>query len=257
MFFLLIRVHYMSKETWKKIGKIAGDVLFAIVIIFILFIAITNLSAKNEKNGIPNIFGKGYLTVNSGSMDGNEKDSFSTNDLIVVNLVAKNKSIDVTNLKVGQIVTYYDGYEDKIISHRIVRITELNSYIVKGDACEDWDLTEVRFDEVIAVYDHQVKGLGKTMSWFGTPEGFFVVVVLPCILFLVYEVYKFVKVLLDYQKEKNSGDENEKKLAARKQALDDLVKDGVLTQEQADAKLAEYKASLEPVEVEAEEAPAE
>ena len=263
----------MEKSKGKKIAKIVGDVLFFLVIAFILFIAIMNLRSK-KNNGLPNIFGTAYVDVLSGSMDGDKPDSFAEGDLVIAKIVTdKNREEIIRNLKVGDIITYIDYNQTTdgsgmIISHRIIIINNpieeggdfhFPSYIVQGDnEAYGAGTTNVPGGRVLAVYKSHVKGLGNVLGWFGTPPGFFVIVVLPCILFLVYEIYKFIKVLIEYQNEKNkkANDENDKDklIALRKDALDDLVKQGILTQEQADEKLDEYKASLESKQEETKEA---
>ena len=242
----------MKKETLKKIAKIVGDVLFGIVLVFLLFIAVVNLRAKSS-NGLPNMFGTGYLSVLTDSMDGDQKDSFKSGDLVVVDVVNDKNRVDkALTLNVGQIITYYDYSEEKIISHRIIEIESQSStgavYVVKGDSPYAVATTRVGSGEILGVYKRHIKGLGKVFDWVGHGVGFFIVVVLPCILFLLYEVYRFIRVLLEYNKEKNSQDTNEKQIENRKKALDSLVADGTITQEQADAKLQEYIKSLTPEE---------
>ena len=227
-----------------------------------------NLRAK-KNNGIPNIFGTGYINVLSGSMDGDKEDSFAQGDLVVAKVVTDNNREEIIrSLKVNDIITYIDYNMTKdpngmIISHRIVAITNpvaegdnfhFPTYIVEGDNKEvyGYGSTTVPGARVLAVYKNHVGGLGNVLGWFGTPPGFFVIVVLPCILFLVFEIYKFIKVLIEYQNEKNkkndAENDREKLIALRKDALDELVKSGILTQEQADEKLDEYVKSLEPTE---------
>lgn len=263
----------MEKSKGKKVAKIIGDVLFFVVIAFILFIAVMNLRSK-KNNGLPNIFGTAYVNVLSGSMDGDKPDSFAEGDLVIAKIVTdKNREEIIRSLKVNDIITYIDYNQTTdgsgmIISHRIVSIVNpleeggdfhFPSYIVQGDN-EEYGAgsTNVPGGRVLAVYKSHVKGLGNVLGWFGTPPGFFVIVVLPCILFLVYEIYKFIKVLIEFQNEKNKKsneeEDKDKLIALRKDALDDLVKQGILTQEQADEKLDEYKASLEPKQEEAQEA---
>ena len=255
----------MEKKTGKKVLKIIGDVVFVIVILFALFIAVINLKAK-ASNGIPNLFGRGFLTVNSDSMAGNQKDSFTTKDLLVVDIVTdKNYEDRVLNLEVGDIVTYYDYGEGKVISHRIINVVETTdpnnpTFTLKGD---NWAVTtNVSARSVLAIFDHKVAGVGSIMAWFSSGLGFFVIVVLPCVLFLAYEIYRFIKTLNEYNREKNKEahkEDNTRLVSLRKEALDDLVKSGVLTQEEADKKLQEYAESLKPVEAEEnkESAPAE
>ena len=242
----------MKKETLKKIGKIIGNVVFGIFLVFILFVAIVNLNAK-KKQGLPNLFGTGYLTVLTDSMDGDKPDSFKAGDLVVVDVVNDDNRVEkAVNLEVGTIITYYDYDEEKVISHRIVEIESSSPqsavYVVKGDHPDAVKTTRVASGSILGVYKRHISGLGKVFDWLGHGVGFFLIVVLPCILFLLYEIYRFVKVLIEYNKEKKGETTDEDKIAQRKKVLDDLVKDGVISQEQADEQLASFVASLKPQE---------
>ena len=48
--------------------KIAGNVVFYAVILALLLFSIMNINAGSTNGGFPNIFGKGFLTVQSDSM---------------------------------------------------------------------------------------------------------------------------------------------------------------------------------------------
>ena len=235
-----------KKETTKKVLKIIGDVLFGFVIIFILFISITNLKAKSS-GGIPNIFGYGYVNVLSESMDGDKSDSFKKNDMVFVKLI--NSTEEAKNLEIGTIITYQghltsDSTDTAIISHRIVSYQD-GGYMVKGDnplaVTEDF----VAYSSVMGVVTGHWSGAGAVFAWFGSSVGFFVVVVGPCIIFLVYEIICFAKTILEYNQEKkllaeDGLDPVQQQIANRKQALEALVKEGSLTKEQADASLQKY-----------------
>ena len=242
-----------KKATGKKVGRIIGNIVFVLFLVLILFIAITNLKAKSN-HGIPNIFGKGFLEVASDSMNGDKPDSFKKGDLVVVDVVDLNDS-RVKELKVDDIITYYDTGEAKIISHRIIEVkgtANIPVYVVKGDSPDAVKTTEVNYTSVMAIYNHKVAGLGTVVGWFSTPTGFFIIVVLPCVAFLVYEIYHFVKTLTAYNKEKNKGAskevETEQLVALRKEALEDLVKSGVLSTEEAETKQKQYQVSLSQTE---------
>ena len=242
----------MKKETLKKVGKIVGNVLFGIFLVFILFIAIVNVNAK-KKNGLPNLFGTGYLTVLTDSMDGNQKDSFKSGDLVIVDVINdKNRTQKALNLPVGTIVTYYDYDEEKVISHRIIEVEStsdvLSTYVVKGDSPYAVAQTRVTSGQLLGVYKTHIKGLGKVFDWLGHGVGFFIIVVLPCILFLLYELYRFIRILIEYNKDKNAASTRDTQIAERKKVLAGLVNDGVITQEQADQQLQTFIATLPPVE---------
>lgn len=246
-----------KKVNIKKILKIVGDVLFGLVIIFVLFISITNLRAKSS-GGIPNIFGYGYVNVLSDSMNGDKDDSFKKNDMVFVKLLSTEEA---KNLKVGDIITYKGQLtgtsETGLISHRIISASTVGNqtlYVTQGDnpyaqmGTSEGKAT-VYSNEVLAVVTGHWSGAGVVFAWFGSSVGFFVVVVCPCIIFLVYEIICFTKTILEYKQEKtllveDGLDPIQKQISNRKRALEALVEDGSLTQEQADASLQKYIESL-------------
>ena len=248
----------MKNNVLKKVLKISGNVLFGIFLVFILFIAITNIRAKSNDN-VPNIFGYGYLNVLSDSMDGDRDDSFKIGDLLFVKMVNKEEA---KNLKEDQIITYrtmIDG-KDMTISHRIIGVQDNGSYILyitQGDNPEAKIVgakDAIREDQVIAVYQGKWAGAGSVFAWFSSGFGFFLIVCVPCILFLIFEIINFVKVYMEYRNEKQQvamaggPDSIQNKIRMRKAAYDDLVKEGTLTKEQAEAALNEYIKSVSVIE---------
>jgi signal peptidase len=240
----------------KKVLRIVGDVLFGIFLVFMLFISITNIRAKTSNN-IPNIFGQGYLNVLSDSMEGENDDSFKIGDLLFVKLVNQDEA---KKLQVGQIITYkstkYQNNDGDFytISHRIIEVNEIDGYTyytTKGDNplskfAEDGGKEVVRDQQVLAVYQGKWAGAGSAFAWFGTGTGFFIIVVVPCILFLIFTIISFVKTYIEYKNGKKEvalaggPDSMQNKIRLRKEALEELVADGTISQEQADAKLNEY-----------------
>ena len=119
------------KTTKQKIifgFKLAGNVIFYSLIVLILLFSIGNIRAKNHNDRIPNVLGRGFLTVQSNSMEGNNKDSFDKGDLIIVD-IANEKEID--NIVVGDVITFIDmeisgtvqGAGARLNTHRVVYVS--------------------------------------------------------------------------------------------------------------------------------------
>ncbi len=125
------------------IFKIVMNVVFYIILIFIFICSIANIRAGSKVDSMPNVFGRGYLSVQTDSMVGNHDNSFSSGDMIVVNVIEKNKQEVANNLKVGDIITFYDsvnlkGFKKQLNSHRVVMLTyndsgDVESIITMGD----------------------------------------------------------------------------------------------------------------------------
>lgn len=130
----------MNKKVLKSL-KITGNVIFYLIIVVLLMFSVANIR-KKDKGSFANLFGKGFLTVESESMKGEGKDNFSIGDLIVVKKATDKK---IANLKVGDIITFYDASlaakDDGSLSsylntHRIVYINTQGKnplYVTQGD----------------------------------------------------------------------------------------------------------------------------
>ena len=126
--------------------EIAGNVVFYAIILALLLFSIMNINAGSSNGGFPNIFGHGYLSVQSNSMSADleslpdeYKDysvgQFDKGDMIYVDVF---KAKDINKLKVGDIVTFFDENLNALNSHRIVYMTydadgNVKSFSLQGD----------------------------------------------------------------------------------------------------------------------------
>lgn len=220
------------KKTLKRIFNILVDVI--IVLILVVSILIVALSLTSKSSGVPNILGVAPLSVQSDSME----DTFTTGDLLLS---------QVTNdpgetYEVGDIVTFpieIDG-ESVLNTHRIVEVIDDDSityYKTQGDNKDtnpepDVDLQSA--STIVAKYTGtKISGFGNVLSFIRTQLGFFLCVLLPMILFFVYEAIRVVMNIIAYN--------NEKTLEAAKNS----VQNSELTEEQKKKAIEEYLASVE------------
>ena len=175
----------------KKVIKMSMNISFYVIIISLILFAVANMRIKKENN-IANIFGYGFLSVQSNSMLGELDDSFEKGDMIFVKLLDET---DRENLSIGDIVTYYDMSIRAFNTHRIVKVNLEEDYVItqadynpvsqSANTSPDQPIT---FDQVIAVYDGHVAKLGTTLDYVQSPNGFAVVVILPVLIILFYEI---------------------------------------------------------------------
>ncbi len=211
--------------------KIVGNVVFYLIIILLLLFSIMNIRAGNRNDGFPNIFGKGFLSVQTSSMDGDKEDSFKAGDLLIVS-VFKEKNFD--SLEVGQVVTFYDptvnNNQGGLNSHRIVYIHRdakghIDSLAVQGDkSVKDYNWTYNPDDQSDAgakanqslissqnvqnLKASQIKGV-MTSVWHGAgtvmdnlQRYWLFIFVLPVLLFLIFEVFMVVRNVMALKGEK-------------------------------------------------------
>lgn len=232
-----------NKAKIIRILKITGNVIFYAFILIVLLFSIANIRKDNTyKDDFPNLFGTGFLTVETNSMKGNYDNSFESGDLILVKKITdKNRGKVVANLKIGDIVTFYDvdlanaddgTYSTYLNTHRVVNIfVNEAGYVTihtQGDLAaatgvvynsSSSDLAEARIlnetatyeeffsTEIRGIYESQVDGAGTFMASLTEPYSvsFMLIIVLPILAFFIFEVIMVVKNIFAIRSEKNIG----------------------------------------------------
>ena len=198
----------MSKILHNKyfsiIYTIIRDIFFFVVVLYLAFILMQRISGNNS------IFGYRLFTVATGSMSG----VYEINDVIAV------KDYDVLKLKVGDDIAYRGsrgGLEGKLITHRIIRITESDHgrvYVTRGvnapvedPSIESYQILGkvIGVVPIITTLNHVIK----------SQLGFFALVFCPLVIVIVLEV---LQTITDIRLEKeeireiNHNDIEEKKI---------------------------------------------
>ena len=216
----------MSKVV-KKILNVIVDVI--VILILIISIVVIILSLTSKSSGVPNLFGCAPLSVVSDSME----PEFSKGDLILSKIVGKDETYEV-----GEIVSFGqdvdgDGTEE-INTHRIVKIENKEALLqitTKGDNAPDVDRKVKNQTDILAKYSgKKIGGLGNFLSFLRSQLGFFLCILLPMIIFFVYEAIRVIMNIIAYNKEKAI------------EAAAETVANSELTEEQKQRAIAEYLA---------------
>ena len=202
----------MNKTEAKKIVSIVLNVLVWAFLVFAALTTILTFVSMNAKDGVPSVFGKSIVSVQSPSMDGDKKGSFKQGDLLFVDKVTVDEALD---LQEDTIIVYRapidingDGETGDINTHRIIskRVTEggIVYFQTQGDAEPLPDGYELRYTDVVAVYNghSRLRGMGAVADFLKSSIGFLLVVVLPMALFFLYELYNLFKILMENKMEK-------------------------------------------------------
>lgn len=218
----------------KKVLKRATNIIVDTVVVLILIVSIlvVMLSLTFKSSGVPNIFGIAPLSVQTQSME----DTINPGDLIFCTLT----EID-DEFQKDDVVTFpieING-EQVLNTHRIVEVVEDNNiiyYRTQGDNKEtnpepDTDLQTS--STIVAKYTGtKIPGLGNVLSFIRTQLGFFLCILLPMIIFFIYEGIRVIINLLAYNKEKAIEEAKE------------TLNNSELTEEQKKQAIEEYLASL-------------
>ncbi|MCR3905600.1 MAG: signal peptidase I [Tenericutes bacterium] len=189
-----------QKTTGLKVLKISMNVLFYTLILFLMVFSIANIKVKTE-NDIANVFGMGFLSVQSDSMAGSEKDSFKEGDMVFVKLLDDGNR---QSLQVGDVITYYDVSIKAFNTHRIIEVLELDGekfLYTKGDNTTGVD-KPIHISEALAVHQSSISSLGTTLDYLQSPAGFALFVILPVAILLIVEGVFLARNLLNMNRVK-------------------------------------------------------
>ncbi|MBQ7671134.1 MAG: signal peptidase I [Clostridia bacterium] len=240
----------------KKVFSIIGNVLMWLFIVIAVVITIFAFSAQSNSDGIPTVGGKVISPVLSESM----APTINKGDIILSRKLADNEK---TGLAVGTIISFKadldgDG-SPEINTHRIIDIID-GEYKTQGDNNEFADNYNVNPTDVISVFDPEkdtkIPVLGNVINFLLQPTGFFFVIVIPLIVFFLFEIIMFVRKLIEVKnsdkKQITAADEE----LIKKKAIEEYLRQQNLENEQKSVETPQKEPEEEPAE-EPAEAPVE
>lgn len=217
----------------NKVLKKILNVIVDIVVILIMIVSVLTviLSFTTKSSGVPNIFGIAPLSVMSDSME----------DTIMKNDVIFSKVAEDFNQKyeVGDVVTFPIKIDDvdTYNTHRIVEVIVddgITYYRTQGDNKNTNPVPDEKLQtagSILAKWTgKRIPGIGGFLSFIRTQLGFFLVVLLPMIIFFVYEAVRVIMNVIAYNREK-----------AKEEAIA-AVANSELTEEQKQRAIEEYLA---------------
>ncbi|MBR4490522.1 signal peptidase I [bacterium] len=224
----------MKNEKTRKTIKIILNVLLWAFVLFAVVITVLVFAAQNDENGVPSIGGKCIITIQSDSM----KPTFEQGDMII--------GQKLTDDEKKSLKPKSDDYEGDIITfpieingiptfntHRIIEVVRdesgnVTGYRTKGDNTQTnmvADTDTVRWEKVVSKYTGtRMAGLGRFLDFLKSSTGFLVVIVIPLVLFFVYELIRFVFALKTVKgkgaKQISAEDEEE----IKRKAIEEFIK---------------------------------
>ena len=210
-------------KTVKKAAEILVSVLLWAIILIMALFTFTTLATKDDRS-VSRVAGFTPLVVRSQSMS----PTFNEGDLIII------KAVDTAKLVTGDIITFHTiiNNEYALNTHRIEKIAENNgirNYTTKGDNNAIADTHIISDGDIVGKYVTRLPAVGKFMDFLSGSTGFLLVIVLPMLIFFVYQVYHLINVSI-----------NLKKAIAAEEATETAQKES-----EAEAKLAQAQAALE------------
>ena len=219
----------------KKTGTIVISVLLWLVILIAALYAFTTMATRDNQN-VSNIMGYTPLVVKTDSM----APTFSAGDLIFI------KKCDTSKLEEGDIICFHTIIDNEyaLNTHRIEKIETVGgarSYTTLGDNNNGISDTHIISDgDIVGKYVGHLAKAGKVMDFLSSSIGFLVVIVLPMLLFFIYQVYNLVMI----------------SIRLKKAVAVETAKEAAIAQEEAAQKAAAQRAEAEKVQNDAEAAKA-
>ena len=201
--------------------KVVGIVINVILWLFVVFAALTTVVVftGTSNNGVGNLFGYMPFSIQTQSME----PTIKAGDVVI------GKEVDFNTLKEGDIITYWTTVDEQKIlnTHKITKVISngkgsVPSFKTKGDNNQIEDEYTVAAADIVAKYNSKISGLGKAVDLLETQKGFFICIVLPLILFFLYKLYHFIKVLVTVKQEK-AGLSKEDEEELKKKAVEEYL----------------------------------
>ena len=171
----------------KKTGTIVISVLLWLVILVAALYAFTTIATRDNQN-VSSLLGYTPLVVKSDSM----APTFSAGDLIFI--------------KEGDIICFHTIIDNEyaLNTHRIQKIDtvgDARSYTTLGDNNNGVADTHIISDgDIVGKYVGDLPKAGKVIDFLSSSMGFLIVIVLPMLLFFIYQVYNLIMIAIRLKK---------------------------------------------------------
>lgn len=177
----------------KIFAKVIGYFIVAILVVIGLFLVFYFVSGKSaEKKGHKQLVG--LYTIISPSM---------TPIIKPYDVVLTYRVDDPNDLKIGDVITFYstnDFFGGIPITHRIKDIRAVPNvgtvYITKGDANGKEDKEQVYFNNIVGKVVIKIPQLGKVQFFLASKGGWIIVILIPSLAVISYDIYKIFKLIL-------------------------------------------------------------
>lgn len=199
-----------SRFDLKGILKITGNIVFYGMLLLLILFSFATMKMK-QKDDIANVLGRGFMSVQTGSMIGSNLDSFTPEDIIFVKMFESKNPDDIN---IGDVIIFYkldlddnagNGSQPGFVTHRVHDKFLLNSTVffeTKGDANAQPDQIAISAEEIIAVYQSKFVGGGNVLKYIQTPQGFALTVIIPVALMFLLQGFFLVRNIIVLNKEK-------------------------------------------------------
>lgn len=240
----------------KRVGTIVVSILLWVIILVAALYAFTTMATRDEQN-VSSLLGYTPMVVQSDSM----APTFEKGDLIFIH------KCDTSKLKEGDIITFHTIIDNEyaLNTHRIQKIEsngEARTFTTIGDNNDGIaDQHMISDGDIVGKYVGHIAKAGTLMDFLSSSTGFLIIIVLPMLLFFIYQVYNLIMIserlkkamAVETAKEieaaKNTGAEA---AASEVQSAQEALEEARRMKEEAEALRAQAKEELEKAKKESE-----
>jgi len=211
-----------KKINVKKILEIAGNVLIWAFVLFSVLVTVLVFTAQGSEDGVPALFGKSMVTVQTTSME----PVYKKGDLV---FLTKLSNEEKAQLKVDDIITFkVDLNGDGILelnTHRVAEVFEGVPEVKTKSNNGIVDDYTISYGDIVGICseDGKISGLGGVIDFLRSSLGFFLCIVLPLILFFLYELYNFISLIVT-ERAKNAPVSKETEEEIKRRAIEEYLK---------------------------------
>lgn len=181
------------KNALTYVGKLLSTAVLILLIIIGMFLIYYVIAArvviKNpEYKPLFSLY-----NIATGSMEPNIKV-----DDVIVNIRVKSPE----SIKVGDVITFSSTSsisKGLTVTHRVINIIKNDDgsyeYVTKGDFNPSADSATAKYDDIIGKVAIKLPGVGKIQGFIATKMGWFIVVLLPALGVIIYDIIKIAKLV--------------------------------------------------------------
>lgn len=178
----------------NKAANIIGNVIFALLLLMMATLSIFLIQSRIS-GGAPQVAGYQMYIVLSGSMN----PEFDTGSLAFV------KETPPEQIVVGDIITFRSSSgSDSLTTHRVVEVMREQGlqFVTRGDANNVNDPNPVPAENIVGRVTGSVPYLGYLFNFVQTRQGLILLIFVPGVLIIVYELGKILKYIKEGDNDK-------------------------------------------------------
>ncbi len=182
-------------NAFKKILKYLSTILSYSALVILIIIAmiftfyVVDVKVQQSKGLTAKPLFGAYVII-SGSME----PKIHVYDVVV------SKRVDPTTLNRGDVITFYSNdqrFYGETVTHRIIEVVDRSKgiYRTQGDANNISDDALTSGENIVGKVVMKIPQLGRVQSIVATKAGWFILILIPCLCVISYDIVKIFKLV--------------------------------------------------------------